>query len=286
MVDIRYTQNIYTNRNYLKDMVEIANFTSSDTILDIGAGEGVITRELCKYSKNIIAYELDDFYFSILSKAFEDNPSVKLSKEDFLKAELPKQDFKIFSNIPFALTSDIINKITDNDSFLTEAYLFVQKESAERFIGNVHNTQIATILYSRYCFSIIADLSREDFKPIPSVDIVLLKISKKDEQESEYNLYRDFVTYVFNKSNKYVEDTFKKLFTEKQFEYIKKYLKENNYSKPSEIPSKYYLETFQYFKTNGSKYRKKIEGFYTKYLELHSRMEKLNRSRVDNTKIL
>jgi 16S rRNA A1518/A1519 N6-dimethyltransferase RsmA/KsgA/DIM1 with predicted DNA glycosylase/AP lyase activity len=104
-------------------------------VLDIGAGTGVITEELSKYAKQVIAYELDFKYWEVLKGKFNNTPNVIVKNEDFLDIQLPKKEFKIFSNIPFSLTSDIINKITDLNSKLGEAFIFVQKESAERYLG-------------------------------------------------------------------------------------------------------------------------------------------------------
>jgi len=279
MVDIRYSQNFYTNKEHLREMVRRALLSSDDIVIDIGSGSGIITEELSKYSENVIAFELDVDYFEKLKKNIPD-PKVQLNNEDFLDTEPPDKDFKIFSNIPFASTADIINKITAVNSHLREAYLFVQKEAAERYLGYPVNTQIATILNSRYTITIVEELDSRDFRPTPSVDIVLLKIAKKDKQGKEFEVYRDFITYIFNQTNSSVLDTLKKIFTEKQMPYIKKYLKEKNYSKPSEIPSEYYIEIFQYFKMNGEKYARRVRGSHLKYTQLHSKREKVHRTRI------
>jgi len=280
MVDIKYSQNLYTNGGNLRRIIDAINLNSFDTVIDIGAGKGVITQELVKHCDNVIAYELDPRYFDILEKLFKDNPNVILRKEDFLTSTLPNKKYKVFANIPFSLTSDIINKITDIDSRLVEAFLFVQKESSERYMGIFNNTQIATILSSTYDLCVIEDFERRDFNPIPNVDVVLLRITKKDNPETEVKLYRDFVTYIFNQMNGNVLDTLKKLFTFNQLKYIKKQLKRNGYNIPSDIPSKYYLEIFQYFKTNGLDYRKRVEGYYTKHINQHLGREKINRTRI------
>lgn len=279
MVDIRYSQNFYKNANHLKEMIKNASFSPNDIVLDIGAGNGVIAQELSKYTDNVTAFELDSRYFRELTENLSSLP-IKFLNDDFLLTKLPTKDFKIFSNIPFALTSEIINKITAIDSSLVEAYLFVQQEAADRFLGTPFNTQIATILGSRYTFSIVEELDRYDFNPVPSVDVVLLRIVKKRNPEIEFELYRDFVSYIFNQTNKLVIDTLKKIFTEKQMKYIKKYLFENGYDTPSEIPLGYYLEVFQYFKMNGDDYKKKVRGYYQRYTEQHSKREKVNRTRI------
>ncbi len=279
MVDIKYSQNFFTNQTLLRGMVERAGIASTDIVLDIGAGNGAITKELGKYSEHVIAYEFDNKYFKELERNLGDNPNVILENKDFLTSVLPMKGFKVFSNIPFASTTDIISKLTERDSSLLEAYLFVQEEAAMRFVGESITTQIATILNARYTFSIVKDLDRRDFSPVPSVDIVLLKITKKASQEREFGLYRDFVTYIFNQMNKSVVDTFEKIFTEKQMVYIKKYLKDNYWERPSEIKKDYYLELFQFFKLNGEKYKGRVQNYYQRYIQQHAKREKVNRTR-------
>lgn len=280
MVDIKYTQNLYINKENLKRVIDAINLNSFDTVIDIGAGKGFITQELVKHCDNVIAYELDSKYFGILEELFKDNPNVVLKNENFLTSTLPNEEYKVFANIPFSLTSDIINKITETDSKLTEAYLFVQKESSERYVGILKNTQIATILSSIYDLCITEDFEKRDFNPIPSVDVVLLKIMKKDNPEIEFKLYRDFITYIFNQMNGNVLDTLKKLFTSNQLKHIRVQLERNSYYVPSDIPSEYYLDIFQYFKTNGVDYRKRVNGYYTKHINQHIGREKVNRTRI------
>jgi 23S rRNA (adenine-N6)-dimethyltransferase len=280
MIDIKYSQNLYTNKEKLKEIIKLSEINFSDIVLDIGAGTGIIAEELSRYAKQVIAYELDQKYFKKLEEKFKNNSNVVLKNENFLNVQLPKKTFKIFSNIPFFVTADIINKITDVNSKLEEAFLFVQKESAERFAGEPKNTQIATILSFMYEIKVREKFQKKDFKPMPNVDIVLLNIRRKDFNKKEFHLYRDFITYIFNQMNYSVLDTFKELFTYKQLKYINQYLSKNRYSKPTDIPLDYYLNIFQEFKLNGKNYINRVNGYYLKHLGQHSKREKVHRTRV------
>ncbi len=279
MVDIKYTQNFYNNTSKISKLVSSIGIKENDIVLDVGAGKGILTNELGKYSKNVIAYELDSEYYEILKHTFHDRKNILLVNEDFTQVHLPKKPFKVFANIPFSLTADIVNKITSDESQLSEAYLFVQKESGDRFVGKPRNTQIATILSYRFNIEIIDSFQRGDFKPIPNVDIVLLKIVRKKNIDSEYLLFKDFVTYVFNQTEKDVYETFKKLFTFNQLKHIKEDLKRRNYTVPSDIPKEYFLKIFEYFKTNGLDYRNKVIGYFRMHVFQHSKREKINRTR-------
>lgn len=279
MVDIKYTQNFYNNTSKISKLVSSIGIKENDIVLDVGAGEGVLTNELEKHCKNVIAYELDPAYYEILKHTFHDRKNILLVNEDFTQVHLPKKPFKVFANIPFSLTADIVNKITNDESQLSEAYLFVQKESAERFIGIPRNTQIATILSYRFEIDILDTFERRDFKPIPNVDVVLLKIVRRKNIENDYLLFKDFVTYVFNQTEKDVYETFKKLFTFNQLKHIKEDLKRRNYTVPSDIPKEYFLKIFEYFKTNGLDYRNKVIGYFRMHVFQHSKREKINRTR-------
>jgi len=277
MVNIKYSQNFFKNKNQLSEIINKANISKDDIVLDIGAGSGNITEELTKYTYKVIAYELDSKYFNVLKQKY---PNITVINQDFLESKLPNKPFKVFSNIPFSLTSDIVNKLTDIGSKMNEGYLFVQKESAYRYMGIPLNTQISAILSYRYLLSIIDEFNREDFRPVPNVDIVLLRIKKREAFQADFSLYRDFVTYIFNQRNANVIDTFKEIFTFEQLKHIKKDINKEGYIKPSDIPAEYYLEIFKYFKTNGMGYEGKAKGYYDKHTRQHLKREKIHRTRT------
>ena len=281
MLDIRYSQNRYRNEMELEKIISSLGISKKDIVLDIGAGTGGISKILSKYCKEVIAYELDRNIFERLEREIEDGEyeNIKLLNKDFLTAGLPKKSFKVFSNIPFFDTSEIIRRFTKPGSKLKEGYLFVQKEAAERYIGNLVNTQVATILGGRYTVDILRKLYREDFKPVPDIDIVILRIIRKQKGMSDFNIFRDFITYIFNQRNSNVLDTFKKLFTFNQLGYIKKYLKKNSWNTPSDISKEYYLEIFEQFKKNDYKEINKVKGCYQRHLKKHEWIEVVRKRR-------
>ncbi|MGI6423076.1 MAG: 23S ribosomal RNA methyltransferase Erm [Candidatus Dojkabacteria bacterium] len=279
MVDIKYTQNIYRNRDKIVEILDKIDISKQDTVLDIGAGKGILTEELVKRCKDVIAYEIDNHYYEILKEKFSTDKNITIYNKDFLNSNLPNTKYKVFANIPFSQTSDIIKKLTDTPSNMSEGWLFVQKESAQRYVGKPNNTQISSILSFMYDIDIVEIFRREDFQPIPNVDIVLLHLKSKEYERKDYNLYKDFITYIFNQRNKNIIDTFKKLFTYKQLKHIKEYLKSNNCTKPTQIPTNYYLELFNQFKLNGDRYLYLVKGYSSKHISQHSKREKVYRRR-------
>ena len=281
MLDIKYSQNRYRNEKELENIISGLNISKEDTLLDIGAGNGNISIILSKYCKEVIAYELDEKRYSELKENISEseNRNITILKRNFLETGLPKKSFKVFSNIPFFDTTEIVKRLTKSGSKLEEAYLFVQREAGERYSGIPSNTQTASILNGRYDINIFLKLNREDFKPVPDIDIVILKIKKKDIPVSDFNLYRDFVTYIFNQMNSNVFDTFKKIFTFNQLGYIKKELGKNNWNIPSDISKDYYLEIFHQFVKNDYKYISKVKGYYLKHLKMHEGIQVLRKRR-------
>jgi 23S rRNA (adenine-N6)-dimethyltransferase len=94
MQKIAHSQNFLVNNNLVSKLVSNSMFNQDDIVLDIGAGRGIITNELAKYSKNIIAIEIDEHLFLELLSI----KGIKVVKEDFLIYELPQMPFKTFSN--------------------------------------------------------------------------------------------------------------------------------------------------------------------------------------------
>ncbi len=84
MIDIKYSQNLYTNKEKLKEIIKLSEINFSDIVLDIGAGTGIIAEELSRYAKQVIAYELDQKYFKKLEEKFKNNSNVVLKNENFL----------------------------------------------------------------------------------------------------------------------------------------------------------------------------------------------------------
>jgi 23S rRNA (adenine-N6)-dimethyltransferase len=279
MLDIKYSQNRYRNEKELENIISGLNISKEDTVLDIGAGNGNISKILSKYCKEVIAYELDEEKYSELEEEVKGYENIMVLKRNFLESGLPKKSFKIFSNIPFFDTTEIIKKLTKSGSKLDEAYLFVQREAGERYEGRPVNTQTATILNGRYTVYVFKELYREDFKPVPDIDIVILRIKRKENILSDFNLYSDLVTYIFNQMNSDVLDTFKKIFTFNQLGYIKKELKKNEWNIPSDISKEYYLEIFNQFVKNDEKYISKVRGYYQRHLKMHEGIQVIRKRR-------
>lgn len=120
-----------------------------------------------------------------------------------MKWNLPKTPYKVFANIPFNKTTEIIRKLTNDINPPDETWLVIQKGAAKRFIGKPDESLSSLTIKPFFDSEIIYYFRREDFHPAPSVDVVLLHFIKKSEPDVETAdryLYNRFLSENFYRS--------------------------------------------------------------------------------------
>lgn len=273
---IKYSQNFLTNTDLVKSLVDKSNISDNDTVYEIGAGEGIITKQLLGKAGKVIAFELDQNLFNKLKQKFQGQTSLELRLEDFLKSDLPIYPYKVFSNIPFNITSAIIKKLTLENNPPENAYLIAQNEAVMKFAGKPldnKNSQLAVILNPWFEFCVIYKFRSGDFFPRPNVDIVLFEIKKRDKpliDNRSKEKYRDFITYAFNQPKPNITEGLSKV--------VK--IKFTN-SKPSELNFEDWIDLFELFLTQSERQQNLVRDSFAGQLIQQESLEKINRTRVD-----
>jgi len=182
-----HSQNFLVSRELVRKLIRNSSISSTDTVLDIGSGSGVITQELLKITPHVIPIEKD--------------PKLTKHPIDFLNYTLPTYPYKVFSNIPFSITGDIIRKLLQSSNPPTDCYLIVQNEAANKFIiDSQTNTMAALLYYPWWDIQITHKFKRSDFQPAPKVDSVLLNIKPRPKPlvpGLQKTTYYNFITYHF-----------------------------------------------------------------------------------------
>lgn len=261
MKRITLAQNFLINRSVVLRLVERSSITDLDTVFEIGAGRGIITRELLKKAKKVVAFEIDSTLGNKLIQELQGESSLEIKLTDFLSCDLPAYPYKVFSNIPFNITSAVIKKLTQAENPPEDAYLIVQKEAAGKFMGmpvDNKNSLMAILLKPWFDFEIFYRFKRDDFSPRPGVNVIMLRIRKKEKPLVKINQksqFEDFVAHTFNQ------------FKPKM--------------KPSKIDFSQWLKLFDIFMKGPGKSRQQIAGFYSKLKKQQEQLEKIHRTRVD-----
>lgn len=186
------SQNFLVNRKLVKQLVRDSSISPSDTVLEIGSGTGIITRELLQITPHVIPIEKD--------------PKLTNHPQDFLTFPLPKTPYKVFSNIPFSITGAIVRKLLQAPNPPSNCYLIMQAEAAAKFITHPKANTLAAILYYPFWdIKIIHHFARTDFSPTPAVDSVLVRFTPRSLVTNK-QAYHDFIAHSFthNKFAKFV----------------------------------------------------------------------------------
>ena len=280
--DLKYSQNFLYNKNLVNKLVKISNLDINDIVIEIGAGKGIITEVLSKSVNKVIAFEKDNVLFKELALDFQNTENVELLNEDILKYDFSKDnDYKIFSNIPFNITTDIITKVLNADIKPTDMFLIMQRETANRFIGNPYSKESlkSILLKVFYDSKIIYRFNKSDFKPMPNVDIVFVHFSISNKLGiSDINLLKDFASYLYMLNENTVKTKLKRLFTYNQIKNISKQVNIDN--KITELTFENWLYLLEIFKTKAPISSKQlIRGYYDKYIKVQSKLDKIYKSR-------
>ncbi len=159
-----------------------SNIKKRNTVVEIGAGSGVITSALSYRAKKVIAIEKDIIVAEKLKHnlAKRNITNVEVVVQDFLDYELPKDPYKVFSNPPFHLSSKIIHKLIEAPNPPESFYLILQKQFALKLLNTErhYTSKLGQQLIKEYQTKIKYPLKPTDFTPPPAVPTVLFEAKK------------------------------------------------------------------------------------------------------------
>lgn len=283
---LRYSQNFLRNVELVNALLDKSTIGFGDVVYEIGPGRGLITEQLARRCRKVVAIEKDPELFEHLRQKFAGNNRVEVKLGDFLKHNLLQGEYKVFANVPFNLTADIITKLTSADNPPRDTYLIVQKEAAQRFMGTLYGkeTQISLLLKPWFELTIVQELRRTDFEPVPSVDTVLLQIKRRQQPligPDKAQLYRDFIVYGFNQWESSLKKALREIFTHPQFVRLAKNLKFPRSAKPTDLNFDQWLGLFNYFLVGVEKSKKDlIRGAEVQLRRQQARLQKDHRTRI------
>lgn len=283
---LEHSQNFLRNPDLIEKLLSHSSIKPDDTVLEIGAGQGAITAVLAKHCKLVIAVEIDKNLVAQLRKKFDQCGNVKVCEANFLTLPLPNGRYSVFSNIPFAITADIIRKITKIDTAPVVSYLVVQKEAAQKFGGCPYGKETLFSVLNKpwFDFSITHEFLRNDFIPVPRVDIVLLKITKLEKplvDPKQGVLFKDFVTYGFTSFRPTLVRGYKHIFSNAQFLKLAKDLGFDIDANPRDLVFEQWLRMFAFFVRGvDEKKQQLVKGSLEKLNKQQECLEKIHRTRI------
>lgn len=247
---IALAQNFLRSSKLVRALIAASSIGPFDTVYEIGPGGGIITAELAQTARKVIAFEKDPALAYQLHRQFQHIPNVNIVEGDFLQYCIPDRKYKLFANIPYNLTAAIVRQILHSSPAASEAYLIMQKEAAEKFAGSPKETQFSILVKPRYSLQIIRELRRTDFEPVPAVDSVLLRITKRHSpliREEDAALYNDFICHGFGMWKKSLKLSFKQIFTYPQWKRLSRDLRFPLDATPTELTFEQWLGLFDFF---------------------------------------
>lgn len=261
--NIHHSQNFLHDIDLVRSLVNTSGISSSDTVIEIGPGKGIITSALAKKECNVIAVELDKHLADELSKLFINKKNVVICNMDFLQYKLPSERYKVFANIPFNMTAEILQKLLEASILAEDIFLIMQLEAIQKYAGQPYGSETLRSLMYKPLYSVMIEheFQPTDFIPTPKADIGLAHFKKKDNpdvQTEDLGLYYDFLNYVFSAPGTTIKEKTKKIFSYEQQKRIGKLYGVKTDSLLSNITYEQWLEMFKTFVNYVSPEKKKI----------------------------
>ncbi|HNX90710.1 MAG TPA: 16S rRNA (adenine(1518)-N(6)/adenine(1519)-N(6))-dimethyltransferase RsmA [Candidatus Omnitrophota bacterium] len=182
--DKRLGQNFLSDKNVRDNIVDALLLDRDTTVIEIGPGFGVMTFDIAKKCKELYAVEKDERISDIMESVFEQAGNIKLTRGDILATDIMRfvpsnGKILVFGNIPYYITTPIIEKIIENRKSISRAYLLTQDEFASRIVSPPGSKQYGSIS----CFvqfytkaKKVFKVSKNCFYPRPQVDSALLSL--------------------------------------------------------------------------------------------------------------
>lgn len=175
-----YSQNFLRNERVARRFLDLVDVDPALLCLEIGAGDGALTRPLSGLCDRLVAYEIDRAHAAKLTALVADRPGTEVVVADFTGVDPPAEPFQAVGNVPFSITSAIVDWCLAAPT-LTSATLITQLEYARKRTGDFGRwSQVTVLSWPEYAWRLLGTIRREDFRPVPRVDAGVLRLTRRD----------------------------------------------------------------------------------------------------------
>ena len=186
-------QNFLTDPDVIRSMVLGADVNESDLVIEIGPGFGVLTDEVARAAGKVVAIEIDKELIPVLDFTLAEHKNVEVINEDVLKINLNEiieketgtlTAVKIMGNLPYYITTPILMKLLEEGVAAKSITVMMQKEVAERIMaspGSKTYGALSVAVQYRTHVSVVTEVPKESFFPMPKVDSAVLNLTLRDE---------------------------------------------------------------------------------------------------------
>ena len=190
-------QNFLINPNVCPQMAELSGCEGIG-VLEIGPGMGVLTTELCKRAKKVVAIEVDERLRPVLDitlKEFDNvnvifGDAMKLDLHKIIETEFEDMDVVVCANLPYYITSPILMRLLESELNINSITVMVQKEAAVRLCAKMGTRECgavtAAVAYYAQAQKLF-DVSRGSFLPAPNVDSAVIKLDLTKSTDIQVN---------------------------------------------------------------------------------------------------
>jgi 23S rRNA (adenine-N6)-dimethyltransferase len=243
-------------QNFLRDgriarrIVSESGAGRDDLVVELGAGGGMLTRQLARVSGQVVAVECDPYWVPHLKERFSEDGNVLIVREDALKVKLPEEPFMVVANVPFHATTAILHRLLDDPTTpLKSAHLVVQKQVALKHARSKPTT-LKTLTWSPwYRFSAGLELPPDAFHPKPEVDACLMVAAKRGPplvEPRHRHLFRALVRRAFEGQGNSVGRVLRPIFTRTQLRRLAKNNAFSLESSPSTLTVRQWASLFDF----------------------------------------
>ncbi|WP_300380030.1 16S rRNA (adenine(1518)-N(6)/adenine(1519)-N(6))-dimethyltransferase RsmA [Clostridium sp.] len=206
-------QNFLVDESVPRDIVNGANITKEDLVIEIGPGVGTLTAQILNKAKKVVAIELDDRLIPILNAEIGEREDFILIHKDALKVDYneifeDEESVKLVANLPYYITTPIIIKLIKGNYKFKSLTIMIQKEVAKRIDAEPGSKDYSalSLLVQYYCNTeIIRTVSPECFIPRPKVDSIIIRMDRLEEPRVKVEnekLFFDIIRNSFNMRRK------------------------------------------------------------------------------------
>jgi 16S rRNA (adenine1518-N6/adenine1519-N6)-dimethyltransferase len=203
----KYGQNFLFNDDIPKKIVSLSDLTPEHTVIEIGPGKGILTKQIASIAKRVYAFEIDVELKEILNNVCIEYNNVNIVFNDIMKIDLakfvaencPKDKIAVIANLPYYVTSPILTRFLQNPNLIS-ATVMVQEEVADRIIAvpKTKDYGVLTVICQMFGEAKkVIRVNRKMFYPVPNVDSAVVHIEKTKSDVKDFTKFISFVKKAF-----------------------------------------------------------------------------------------